>query len=367
VGAELWGQANPGVGLLMVQGSTRKYPYIDAEALIWAGVGDTENFDALVVSVRLRDPEGRAEGQLGRFILATGAVRAVQIDGGLATFRAPSKTHVEIFGGAPVVGDFDSRASDWMVGTRVSQGLGDRGVIGASYYNRFDAGQRADEELGADFALQATDWLAMAFSFSWEFLNAGLANLQGSISAQTDDKKLRGELFLSRRSPIRILPQTSLFTVLGDIATTAAGGNLFWRAAPRLDLWFTAALQDAREDIGYSGSLRGTLRLDDEGKGALTGELRRQDVADLGWTGLRAAAELPLHPKVDLAPEVELIIPDDPSEAPGHVWPWGRLALQYRPSESWKIGAAGEASSNQYQRYDVRALARVSYEAKWSR
>jgi hypothetical protein len=100
--------------------------------LIWAGVGDTENFDALVVSVRLRDPEGRAEGQLGRFILATGAVRAVQIDGGLATFRAPSKTHVEIFGGAPVVGDFDSRASDWMVGTRVSQGLGDRGVIGAS-------------------------------------------------------------------------------------------------------------------------------------------------------------------------------------------------------------------------------------------
>lgn len=367
VGAELWGQADPNVGLVVLQGSTRKYPYVDAEALLWAGVGPEEQIDALVVSVRVRDKEGRAEARLGRFILATGAVRAVQIDGGIATFRARSKTHFEFFGGAPVVGDFESREADWLAGARVSQGIGNRGAIGASYYFRADQGQRADEEVGADFAFQATDWLAVACSFAWEILDPGLANLQATISAQTKNRKVRGELFVQRRSPVRLLPQTSLFTVLGDVSTTMGGTNVRWRAAPRLDLWVNLALQDAQEDLGYGGSIRGVLRLDDEGKGSILGEARRLDVAMAAWTGLRTAAVIPLYRKVALMPEFELVIPDNPRDAPGRVWPWGRLALQYRPGRGWTVAAAGEASSNQFQRYDVRALARVSYQAQWPR
>lgn len=367
VGAEVWGQANPGVGLLVLQGSTRKYPYVDAEALLWAGVGEENEIDALVISVRVRDAQGRADVNLGRFILSTGAVRAVHIDGGIATFRAPWKTNLEVFGGAPVVGSVDSRAGDWMVGGRLSQGLGKRGTLGASYYYRTDASQRADQEVGADFALQATDRISMAFSFSWEILNPGLANLQGTISALTKNRKVRGELFVQRRSPVRLLSQTSLFTVLGDVPATAAGGNVRWRAAPRLDLWFTAALQDAAEDLGYSGTVRGVLRLDDDGKGSIVGEIRRQDVARAAWTGLRTAAVIPLHPKVGLMPELEIVIPDNPSEQPGGVWPWGRLAMRFEPGRGWAIAAAGEASSNPFQRYEIRVLARASYQVGWPR
>ncbi|MEM7433612.1 MAG: hypothetical protein AAF436_00575 [Myxococcota bacterium] len=376
LGAELWGQANPNYGLIVLQGSTRKYPYIDAEALVWGGVGasqtgfdDDATFEALVVTVRVRDPRGVSDTRLGRFILSTGAVRAVQIDGGHLVLRAPSKTHVEVFGGVPVEGDAEGRGSDWMVGGRVSQGLGKRGVIGGSYYNRFNAGQRSDEEVGADFALRVAHWLDMAAKFSWEIINPGIAEVLATVSAQTKNKAIRGEVYATKRSPTRMLQQTSLFTVLGDPETLAVGANLRWRAAPRLDLWLDAALRDAQEELGWSGYLRGVLRTDDEGKGSILGELRRQSVTIARWTGIRLAAVIPLYEDRDttvgLMPEFEVIIPDDPQEGQGKVWPWGRLAVRWRPSPSWAIAAACEASANQVERYEVRALARVAYQGKW--
>ncbi|MGB5811173.1 MAG: hypothetical protein WBG86_11620 [Polyangiales bacterium] len=376
LGVELWGQANPNYGLVIVQGSTRKYPFVDAEALVWGGVGasqtgfDTDpTFEALVVTMRVRDPMGVSDTRLGRFILSTGAVRAVQIDGGHMILRAPSRTHVEVFGGVPVEGDLDGRSSDWMVGGRVSQGLGKRGVIGGSYYNRFNAGQRSDQEVGADFALRVDHWLDIAAKFAWELVNPGLAEVLATISAQTANRAVRGELYVTKRSPTRMLQQTSLFTVLGDPETLAVGANLRWRAAPRLDLWVDGALRDAQDEYGWSGYVRGVLRTDDEGKGSILGELRRQAVTIARWTGIRVAAVIPVYEDHDttvgLMPEFEIIIPDDPQPGQGNVWPWGRLAIRWQPSPSWAVSAACEASANQVERYEVRGLARVAYQGKW--
>jgi hypothetical protein len=168
VGAELWGQLDPNVGLIILEGSTRKYPYVDAEALIWGGAGSPQfglrdneaTFEALVISVKVRDPKGISDARLGRFILGTGAVRAQHIDGGHLTLRAPSKTHFEAFGGVPVDGNIEGRRYDWIAGARVSQGLGKIGTLGGSYYNRYNAGQRSDEEVGVDFSLRAAADLA---------------------------------------------------------------------------------------------------------------------------------------------------------------------------------------------------------------
>ncbi len=376
VGAELWGQANPNYGLIILEGSTRKYPYVDAEAMIWGGIGapqygfdDSAEVQALVIAIKVRDPRGISDTRLGRFILATGSVRAMHIDGGHITLRARSKTHFEVFGGVPVDGDIEGRKYDWMVGGRLSQGLGKRGVVGASYYNRFNAGQRSDEEVGGDFSLPVAHWLDMAAKVSWELVNPGLAEVLGTISAQTKDRAIRGELFVTKRSPIRMLQATSLFTVLGDPGTLQTGANLRWRAAPRLDLWVNGAMMNAEDQYGWGGYLRGVLRTDDEGKGSILGELRRQSVSVSQWTGIRLAAVIPLYEDIDttvgLMPEFEIIFPDDPDPGQGSVWPWGRLALRWQPSKSWAIAAACEASANQVQRYEVRALARVSYQAEW--
>jgi hypothetical protein len=377
LGAELWGQLEPNAGMIILEGSSRKYPYIDAEALVWGGAGATQwglsdnqaTFEALVMTVRLRDPRGVSDTRLGRFMLSTGAVRAMHIDGGHIMLRARSKTHVEVFGGVPVDGNIEGRKYDWVVGGRVSQGLGNKGMIGASYYNRFNAGQRSDEEVGGDFALRVASWLDMSAKMSWELVNPGLAEVLGTISAQTASQVIRGELYVTKRSPTRMLQSTSLFTVLGDPGTLAAGGNLRWRAAPRLDLWVNGALQEAQDDFGWSGYLRGVLRTDDDGKGSILGELRRQQVATSSWTGLRLASVIPLYEDHDttvgLMPEFEIIFPDHPEPNQGNVWPWGRLALRWQPTKSWAVAAACEASANQIQRFDVRALARVSYQGQW--
>jgi hypothetical protein len=166
-----------------------------------------------------------------------------------------------------------------------------------------------------------------------------------------------------------MLQQTSLFTVLGDPGALKTGGNLFWRAAPRLDLSVEGAAQEAANTWGWTGYLRGLLRTDDEGKGSVLGELRRQDVAVSRWTGIRLAAVIPIYENIDetvgLMPEFEIIIPDDRNSATGLAWPWGRLALRWKHHKGWALAAAGEASSNETQRIDVRALARVSYQRTW--
>jgi len=378
LGAELWGQLEPNVGLIVLEGSTRKYPYVEAEGLVWAGAGtpqlglrdDSFRAEALVLNVKVRDPKGISDTRLGRFILATGAVRAMHVDGGHAILRTPSNTNFELFGGVPVEGDIEGRRYDWMAGGRISQGLGNKGVIGASYYNRYNAGQRSDEEVGVDFALRAAHWLDMAGKFSWEIVNPGLAEVLGSISSQLKNRRFRAEAFATKRSPTRLLQQTSLFTVLGDPGTLRTGANLFGRAAPRLDFWLEGAAHEAQNRWGWSGYFRSVLRTDDEGKGSILGEIRRQAIPNVSnWTGLRLAASVPiftnLRQTVVIGPEFELIIPDDRNADTGTVWPWGRLAVRWRSWKGWTVAAAGEASSNQISRVDVRALARVAYQHTW--
>jgi hypothetical protein len=378
LGAELWGQLEPNVGLIVIEGSTRKYPYVEAEGLVWAGAGTPQlglrdnvfRAEALILNVKVRDPKGISDTRLGRFILATGAVRAMHVDGGHAILRAPSKTNVELFGGVPVEGDLQGRRYDWVAGGRVSQGLGNKGVIGASYYNRYNAGQRSDEEVGADFALRAAHWLDMAAKFSWELVNPGLAEVLGSISSQIKSRRFRAEVFATKRSPTRLLQQTSLFTVLGDPGTLRTGANLFGRAAPRLDFWLEGTAAQAQDRWGWIGYFRSVLRTDDEGKGSVLGEIRRQAIPNVSnWTGLRIAASVPiftdLRQTVVIGPEVEVIIPDERNADTGTVWPWGRLAVRWRNVKGWTVAAAGEASSTQNVRVDVRALARVAYQHTW--
>jgi hypothetical protein len=127
--------------------------------------------------------------------------------------------------------------------------------------------------------------------------------------------------------------------------------------------------QQAADQWGWTGYLRGVLRTDDEGKGSVLGELRRQQVAVSRWTGIRLASVIQLfediHQSVGLMPEFEVIIPDDRNDVTGKAWPWGRLAVRYRHEKGWSFAAGAEASANQIQRLDVRGLARVSYQRTW--
>jgi hypothetical protein len=170
----------------------------------------------------------------------------------------------------------------------------------------------------------------------------------------------RFELFAADRSPSRLLPATSLFSVLGDFPSQSVGGTVKWRAAPRLDLLASGAGQDVGGALGGNGWVRATLRLDDRGDGNMGLELRREDVSTAQWSGVRALCAQPLGRGLRYSTELEIVVPDHP-DGRGAAWPWGLMALSWRSRNAWEIAGALEASSTPLHRYETDALVRVAY------
>jgi hypothetical protein len=162
------------------------------------------------------------------------------------------------------------------------------------------------------------------------------------VTASHRTKTLRTDVYASHRAASHLLPATSLFTVLGDIPSQRAGMLLTWRAAPRLDLIGDAGVRYV-DAAGAELAGRARLRLDDRGRSALTGEVRRSGVGDDAWTGVRGAARIALRPKLSLATELELVIPDV-DRGRGTAWPWGLVAVSHERGD-WQAALALEASS----------------------
>jgi hypothetical protein len=344
-------------GLVVLQGSDRMHPWVDAEALVWSGAKPSLTGDVLVLAMRVREPHGYAEVRAGRFVLATGAVHPVQIDGAHAVGRTPWGSTVETFGGMPVVPRFGDRSYDWLAGGRVAQSVASAATLGLSYVQRRDGGEVSDEEVGADFAAAPVRWFDVGARAAYDVTSPGLAEARASAAARWGDWRL--ELFGSQLQPGRLLPATSLFSVLGDFPSQTIGGTVRWRAAPRLDVLASGAGQLVGGELGSNGWVRASLKLDDRGDGNLGLELRRVDVVGAQWTGVRGIASLPLGRGFRYSSEIEVAVPDAP-DGRGVAWPWGLTALSWRSRDGWEVASALEASSTPEHRYEADALVRVA-------
>lgn len=343
-----------------MRGEDRLHPAVDAETVTWLGITDSPapTGDVLTLSVRMRDVPSGSEMRAGRLLVSMGAVRPVHLDGARGRFRLESGTTFEAFGGVPVARRFDYDTFDWATGGRIGQSVGDVLSVGASYLQRRSDGRPSDEEAGVDMLLAPRPWLSAAGRAAVDLNTRGPTDMLGSIGAHTKD--VRGELFTTYRSPGRLLPSTSLFSVLGDFATTNTGASLRWRAFPRLELLGTGSAQVQASQVGGQGSGRATLALDDEWNGALGVEARRVSVGDARWSGVRFIAGLPVSSNVRVATELELVVPDAPRGRPA-VWPWALGAISYRFARAWDVAAGIEASSGPADRGLVAGLARLSY------
>lgn len=350
-------------GLLVLQADGREGPFVAAEALIWltggvaaGGVGDAEGEDiqaqALVVAVRAR--RAGSEVRLGRLVVSAGGLRPQHMDGASGRVRLPRRFALEAFAGSPVAPGGEGRDWDWLAGGRASRSIGDWGAAGIAYLHRRDNGRVTSEEAAADGAVQATDWLDLSARAAMDLIHGGLA--EGAATASARAGAWRVELYGSQRSAFRLLPATSLFSVLGDSPSRRIATTTRWRAAPRLDLFADAGALEGGGEWGELAAARATLRLDDRGAGALMGELRREGVPGASWTGARATARTPAIAGLQIALEGELAIPDDQDQ----VWPWGLLGASRRFGE-WEAAAALEASSSPTDVYRLDALVRLTW------
>jgi len=349
-------------GLLVLEGSDRTRPWLDAEALVWMGAGGEADADALVIVVELRDPARRGSLRLGRQVVATGALRPIHLDGAAARVRLPARVELEAFGGVPVVPGLGPRGYDWAIGGRGSRRLGDARV-GVAWMQRRDRGALATHEVGADGRWSPERSIDVAASAAWDVADPGLASLDAS-AAWWRRRRLRVELFASQRSPSHLLPATSLFSVLGDVPARRLGTSGRWRAAPRLDLRATAAARVAGGELFAEVAADAHLRLDERGTRSASLELLRRGAPDGGWTGARATATAALGETWSTAAEVELVVPDRMDR--GAIWPWALGAVTYRPAPGWELAAAIEASASPEVVWRVDGLARLtrSWEAR---
>lgn len=344
-------------GLVMLEGRDKSRPWLDAQGIVWAGANPDAAADIMILAFRAREPRGWGELRGGRFVFTTGAIRPVHIDGVSGLLRAPWGSTLELAAGVPVTPGFGARVYDFMAGGRAAQNLFSRATLGVSFVERRAQGEIAGEEAGADVSLAATDFLDVAGRGAYDLLSQAPAEASGSLVARADPVRL--EVFSRYRSPARLLPATSLFSVLGDFPSETTGASIVWKAAPRLDVLASGAAQVVGGDAGGRASLRSVLRLDDRGDGSLALELTRQDVSTAQWSGVRATSAQPIGKKLRLTTEIEVAVPDDRRR--GFAWPWGLLALSWRSLTGWEAAAAVEAASTPEHRAEVNGLFRLSH------
>ena len=342
------------VGLLVLDGSGSNEAGVSAEAMVWLGAGeDGADGDALVIAVVARRADGRAEARLGRFVTTAGALRPIHLDGAAARLRLPYRLDAEVFGGVPVIPRLGAHAWDWIVGGRVGRRIGDWGGAGVALLERRDRGQLAARELGLD-ASAALGKADLAGRVAIDLADPGLADL--TLTARHRVGAWRAELTAEHRVASHLVPATSLFSVLGDVASERLAGAVRWRAAPRLDLLADVGARRLDGELAADGLVRATLRLDERGKGALSAELRRTGVVDGGWLGARVAARVPRGP-FTASLEGELVLPDE-DRGRGTVWPWGLAALGWSVGD-WDAAIACEAASTPSDRFRLDVLAQL--------
>jgi hypothetical protein len=360
IGTDVLLQGRPAEGLIVLHSGYTNSPLIDADVLVFVGADSSgASGDVLDVSLSIREPNGWGRARLGRFILSTGAVRPVQMDGVSLLGRTPSGETLEVFGGMPVVPEFGPRSFDWLAGARVGQWLwSERLGLGVSYVQQRDAAETAREEIGTDLSTSPLAWLSLNAIGAWDLVSSGLA--EATLRANAHDEDVQLQLFASRRVAARLLPATSLFSVISNAPTSEVGSDASFTAFPRLDVGGTLALEGLDGDYGYRVAVRSTLRLSDEGNADVRAEATRRELGGQGYSGCALTTRVPLVRRLQGSASLELVAPDHP-QGGGALWPWARVGATYAPAERWTVAAAIGAKATPEIRREIYGLLRVSY------
>lgn len=362
--------ARPEAGLLTLYSGYRNHPLIDAEAMVWmgeslnAGLGNDSDADVLTINIGVREPHGYGSARIGRLIVASGAIRPVQMDGVRLLARAPFGTSVESFAGVPVRRGLGG-GSDWLVGGRVAQQLWqDRIGLGASYVHQRDAGMVANEEVGADLVVHPLDHVWLRALSSWDLSLAGLALAQAELMVV--DGGLSARVYGERRVAARMLPSTSLFSTISDSANSEVGSEGDYQLFPRLSVGGRVALQFIDEahgghDYGYRLSARSRLRLGDADEGDVLLTLSRLGGYDYGYSAAYLAVERALGPWLRAHAAGELVGADE-SRGRGALWPYVNVGLRAQNDYGWTVAAGLIARATPEFEQDLTALVRVGFQ-----
>jgi hypothetical protein len=219
-----------------------------------APAGSRFTGDVNVAYVRGDFFDRRLSVKAGRLMVADGAARMMQLDGGEATVLLPAGFGLSGYIGSPVAPRFSARVGELAVGNVRGQfaaggrafwryaGLLDVGVSTAIANDNADPSRR---DVGADFRLTPHPIVTLVGSGWWSFYEQRMGE---AVVAATFFPIRHLDITVDYRhvEPDLFLPRTSILSVFTSDQRNDVGGSVHWAALRNLalDVAYHALLED---------------------------------------------------------------------------------------------------------------------------
>ncbi|HSN90429.1 MAG TPA: hypothetical protein VLS93_04310 [Anaeromyxobacteraceae bacterium] len=332
--------------------------------------------DVLTAFARARFLKRRLTVRLGREMVATGAARFLQIDGGDLSLKLPAGFGLSGYVGSPVSQRFQSRSGlqswnpaggDLAYGGRVSwgrflDGVGGRGVdVGAFVAIVTDGGDTARQDVGADLRIQPFGNLTLSGNGVYSLEAERLAETT-AVLLWTPVRHVHLTADVRFSAPDLMLPRTSILSVFADSERTEAGVGATLQVTRTLDVGLDARLlsepgeQAGETNTGYEVRARGGFA---RGPTALGAEVSTLDSLDNGYVAARVYGR---HEIGRLFGAADLIAHFLREQVNGEdVAVTGTLTGGYRIGGGWSAAVAGRAGMNPFFEQQFDAMVKLVY------
>jgi hypothetical protein len=241
--------------------------------------------------------DGRIGLRAGRQLIWIGGARMLQLDGGAVRMRMVRKLFLDVYGGAPVTPRFGVHLGDVAAGGRLSWRRSIDNEVGLSFLEFLDQGRVSRQELGVDARWLPHRMLALTGYLQYSLQEFRVAEADVGATLQPI-AQLDAELHYRHTAPDLFLPRSSILSVFAQDTRDEAGGALYARPLPRLQLFADSYLVADASGLGYRGGGRVTVRLGRFQQTTLGAEARALKLPGAGYTQARLFALERLTPSL---------------------------------------------------------------------
>lgn len=194
----------------------------------------------------------------GRQLVASGALRATQLDGVTGRGLIGGAFGAEAWGGSPVVTRFETVGTNALAGGRVFWRKSFDAEIGASFVYALHRGDLARKDIALDGLYTPARNVTVSAVGQWSLADSRLEEARLAATWQPL-QRLQLVVDAQRTAPDLFLDRTSIFAVFSEERRDEAGAEIVYRFFPALTLSGDFHFIDVEGGDGYRGSARATF------------------------------------------------------------------------------------------------------------
>lgn len=194
----------------------------------------------------------------GRQLVASGALRATQLDGVTARGLVVGGFGAEAWAGSPVVRRFDTVGENALAGGRVFWRNSFDGEVGASFVYGRKGGDLARRDLALDGLYTPIRNVTLTALAQWSLQESRLQEARLAATWQPI-ARLQIAVDAQRTAPDLFIDRSSIFAVFSEERRDEAGGEIVYRLIPAVSLSTDWHFISVEGGDGYRGGARATF------------------------------------------------------------------------------------------------------------